>query len=188
MMFWIASATYVHATVGGVVHTRVDGMPGPDAFAWWTFCVAVLATLASSAVAGFTWRLAAQTKKLAGETNTMATETKNLATETLASVNFGRDAIAGEDRRHQQQYAPLVALEVSDADAGGGIELVARNLGFGLALNTMIFLEGGMFTSVRRGDDYQEEALGEDDKMQVFGAIGQGGQQTTIIRAPHIIY
>jgi hypothetical protein len=76
----------------------------------------------------------------------VAAGTLGLAYFTWQSVARTSDVIAGEDRRHQQGLAPLLTIEAGATQrrVGDGAETGIRvsNIGYGLALNVVITLEG----------------------------------------------
>lgn len=68
---------------------------------------------------------------------TVAIGTLALAYFTWQSVSKTNDVIRGEDRRHQQQYAPLVIMR-SQTIENGKLKFFTDNIGMGMARNVVI--------------------------------------------------
>lgn len=84
-----------------------------------------------------------------------------LAYFTWQSISRTNDVIAGEDRRHQQSFAPLLVIEAQAAQrpVGDGAETGIRiyNIGYGLALNVGVVLRGTLsYSTTRQYDDTEE--------------------------------
>lgn len=148
MIFGLLTATPVPIEVSNPVlrtATETD---------WALFSVTVLGTIASAAVAFFTYRLARQTRTLAGQTahlaaesKRMADETASLATETLQSVNVARTGAQLADQHHQESQSPVIIMKdlrliYNRAPSGVQIEMqlygTTWNVGFGPALEVSI--------------------------------------------------
>jgi hypothetical protein len=128
---------------------------------WLSVFIASAATVASLAVAGFTYVLALQTRNLARETKSLAVETQrmadettSLARETLDSVTLARTAAQLTDQHHQESQSPLIVIKnpglvYNAQDVSAPIEMQLRgtlwNVGFGPALQVAITAtpEGG---------------------------------------------
>lgn len=91
----------------------------------------------------------------------VAAGTLALAYFTWRSVARTGDVIAGEDRRHQQGLAPLLVIEANATQrpVGDGAETGIRisNIGYGLALNIEVKLEGILHYSAFRTFEDTEE-------------------------------
>jgi len=91
----------------------------------------------------------------------VAAGTLGLAYFTWQSVARTSDVIAGEDRRHQQGLAPLLTIEAKAGQRpiAGGAETGIRvcNIGYGLALNSVVILEGTLHYSATRMVEDTEE-------------------------------
>lgn len=115
-------------TATPTLHAVIDKVPGPDAWALVGIVFAILATIASAAVAIYTARLAKFTRA-------MAEQTAALARETVESISATRDSIAAEDRRLIKSLEPHIAIVKTESAHQGSLlpAVMLRNVGPGYA-------------------------------------------------------
>ena len=98
-----------------------------------------------------------------------------LAYFTWQSVTRTNDVIAAEDRRHQQGLAPLLVIEASATQrtVGSGAETGIRvtNIGYGLALNIVVTLQGTFWH-----DTFSTHEDTEENKLRFAGKFDPQGR------------
>lgn len=101
----------------------------------------------------------------------VAIGTLALAGVTWWNVRQTSAVIASEDRRHQQGFAPLVELDEPGSAFDGAFSV--RNIGYGLALNVSINIDGKLtFESPYEVEVPDEEA---DEILRAGGVITNSG-------------
>jgi heme exporter protein D len=77
----------------------------------------------------------------------VAAGTLALAVVTVASVLETRAVIRGEDRRHQQSFAPMLQLEWRERSGANTFPFALANKGMGMAINAITRVQGTAFGS-----------------------------------------
>jgi hypothetical protein len=99
----------------------------------------------------------------------VAIGTLALAIATTWNIRQTNKVIAGEDRRHQQQFAPLV--QVNDYTHGGTdyqSGVTAFNIGYGLAIDVQVVVRGTQYFN----DPIEVEVSPEEFKTRLAAAVG----------------
>ena len=104
-----------------------------------------------------------------------------LAVVTVASVLETQTVIRGEDRRHQQGFAPLLLLKFDKKD--GAFKFIVSNVGLGIALKVLVLVTGEFeptqHISAGTGGVFQERPnieIPDGSRTHHLGALPMGGE------------